>query len=203
LLVDPEDPQRLAGVVLTDGTTVAADVIVESVGSHPNVEWLDGNGLDLGNGVLCDNHMRVASRPGVVAVGDVARFPHPAYGGPARRIEHWCVPTDTAKRAATTLIADLEGWSDDSAIFSPLPAFWSDQYDVRLQGYGAPGDADTVRAIEGVLPTNGQTAPEPGTVIGYYRGDALLGVVMVTPTSAQNLHYRAVVDAARADLVSA
>ena len=203
LLADPDDPQRLTGVVLTDGTTVAADLMVESVGSHPNVEWLDGNGLDLGNGVLCDNHMRVVSRPGVVAVGDVARFPHPAYGGPARRIEHWCIPTDTAKRAVTTLIADLDGRPADSATFSPLPAFWSDQYDVRLQGYGSPGDADTVRAIEGALPANGETAPEPGTVIGYYRGDTLLGVVMVTPTSAQNLQYRALVDTARADLVSA
>ena len=61
-----------------------------------------------------------------------------------------------------------------------------------------PATADTVRAIaDGCCPT-GQTAPEPGTATGYHRGDALLGVVMVTPTSGQNLHYRALVDAARA-----
>jgi NADPH-dependent 2,4-dienoyl-CoA reductase/sulfur reductase-like enzyme len=133
----------------------------------------------------------------VVAVGDIARFPDPATGDQPRRIEHWCIPTDTAKRAAKTLIADLAGATPDTTVFSPLPAFWSDQYDTRLQGYGSPADADTIRVLEGALPEDGAAPAEPGTVIGYYCGSSLVGVVMVTPTSAQNLRYRAEIDSAR------
>lgn len=182
----------LGGVTLTDGTVLAADVLIESVGSHPNTECLDGNGLDLADGVLCDNHMRAA--PGVVAVGDVARFPDPTTGGVARRIEHWCIPTDTAKRAARTLLADLRGEPDDADPFVPLPAFWSDQYDVRLQGYGAPGDADSVAVMEGDL--DGAGTPS-GVVVGYHRGEQLVGVVMLSPSPKQNMHHRAEVESAR------
>ncbi len=203
LLADPAEPDRLRGVQLTDGTSIDAEVLVESVGSHPNVEWLEGNGLDLSNGVHCDNHMRVLDQRRVVAVGDVARFPDPTTGDAARRIEHWSIPTDTAKRAAKTLIADLAGYPDDDAAFLPLPSFWSDQYDVRLQGYGSPGDADRSHVLEGTLDPTGSTSPAAGTVVGYYRGDALVGVVMITPTTAQNLHYRGQVDTARAQLQSA
>jgi 3-phenylpropionate/trans-cinnamate dioxygenase ferredoxin reductase component len=195
-----KDPDRLAGVVLTDGTTLVADVLIESVGSHPNTEWLEGNGLDLSNGVLCDNRMRVASRHGIVAVGDVARFPDPSTAGTARRVEHWCIPTDTAKRAAKTLLTDLAGEPEDTDVFCPLPAFWSDQYDLRLQGYGTPGDAETVRVLEGTLGEPGEEHAEAGAVVGYFRGDELIGVVMISPTSTQNLHYRNEIDTARAVL---
>jgi NADPH-dependent 2,4-dienoyl-CoA reductase/sulfur reductase-like enzyme len=186
LLAAPDDRDQLAGVVLTDGTTLAADVLIESVGSHPNTEWLEGNGLDLSNGVLCDNHMRVVPRRAVVAVGDVARFPDPGSLDVARRVEHWCIPTDTAKRAAKTLLADLTGQPEDTEVFCPLPAFWSDQYDLRLQGYGSPGAAETVEVLEGTL----DEPAHPGTVVGYFRADELVGVVMISPTSTQNLHYR-------------
>lgn len=195
-----DDPGRLAGVVLTDGTALRADVLVESVGSHPNTEWLDGNDLDLSDGVVCDNHMRVVSRHGVVAVGDVARFPGPGTHGTARRIEHWCIPTDTAKRAARTLIGDLAGQPDDTDVFCPLPAFWSDQYDLRLQGYGSPGDAEDIRVLEGTPGEPGDEHAQPGTVVGYHRGHELVGVVMISPTSTQNLHYRNVIDTARGAL---
>jgi 3-phenylpropionate/trans-cinnamate dioxygenase ferredoxin reductase component len=194
LIAAANDRERLVGVLLTDGTTLAAEVLIESVGSHPNVEWLNGNGLDLSDGVLCDNHMRVSAPAPVVTVGDVARFPDPASGDAARRIEHWCIPTDTAKRAAKTLLTDLRGEPDDTDVFSPLASFWSDQFELRLQGYGAPGDADTVRLFEGDL-----DAPA-GAVMGYYRGDRLVGIVMVSPTPFQNMHYRSELESERATL---
>jgi 3-phenylpropionate/trans-cinnamate dioxygenase ferredoxin reductase component len=198
LLGRREAPDRLTGVLLTDGSALYADVLIESVGSHPNVEWLTGNGLDLTDGVLCDNHMRVAASAPVVAVGDVARFPDPV-SGVARRIEHWCIPTETAKRAAATLLADLRGEPDDQSVFSPLPSFWSDQYTLRLQGFGSPGDADSVRVLEGSADyINGDPAELAGTAMGYYRSDRLVGVVMVSPTPLQNRNYRAAVESARA-----
>ncbi|MDV6283637.1 NAD(P)/FAD-dependent oxidoreductase [Rhodococcus jostii] len=200
-----DDPSRLSAVILTDGTRLGADVLIESVGSHPNVEWLDGNDLDLSNGVLCDNHMRVESRPDVVAVGDIARFPDPATGNIPRRIEHWCIPTDTAKRAAATLIAHLSDEPGPDAPFSPLPSFWSDQFGLRLQGYGSPGDADHISVLEGDLaaPVDQDPSALDGTVVGYYQGSRLVGVVMLSPSPVTARKYREAVETSRTTVLTA
>lgn len=153
------------GVSLAGGGDVRADVIVEAVGSAPCVEWLDGNGLDLTDGVLCDEALRVEGRPDVVAVGDVARFPNPRYDDVPRRVEHWSIPTDTAKRAARGLLGI------DAPAFAPLPSFWSDQYDMRLQSFGAPALGDDIRVLEGDL--GGEAA------VGYHLDGRLVGVVML------------------------
>ncbi|MFD1660436.1 gamma-glutamyl-gamma-aminobutyrate hydrolase family protein [Streptomyces caeni] len=99
---------HVRGVDLDDGTTLGADAVVEAVGSVPNTEWLRGNpGLDLSDGVLCGNALLAAGTHCLVAVGDVARFPNPLFDTTPRRVEHWSVPGDTAKRAAATLTALL------------------------------------------------------------------------------------------------
>lgn len=131
--------ERVRGIVLDDGRELPADTVVEAVGSIPNTEWLADNGLDLGDGVRCDALLRVESRPDVVAVGDVARFANPRYDDVPRRVEHWSIPTDSAKHAARTLAAHLAGVAHDASAFAPLPTFWSDQYEERLQSFGAPG----------------------------------------------------------------
>ncbi|MGC9538953.1 NAD(P)/FAD-dependent oxidoreductase [Streptomyces sp. UG1] len=165
-----EGEERVTGVVLSDGTVLPADVVVECVGSVANTEWLDGNGLDLTDGVLTDEQLRVGGRPEVVAVGDVARFPNARYDGVSRRVEHWSIPTDTAKHAARTLAAHLAGGHADPAPFAPLPTFWSDQHDFRLQSFGAPAlGLDDVRVLDG----------DPGgdVLVGYHADGRLVGVV--------------------------
>lgn len=174
---------RVTGAELSDGTLLDADVVVEAVGSASNTEWLNGNGLDLSDGVLCDNALRIEGRPRVVAVGDVARFPNPRYDGVPRRVEHWSIPTDTAKRAAITLLAGLGLAPDDPAPFTPLPTFWSDQYDLRILSFGAPGlGCDDVRVLEGDL--------DGEVVVGYHRSGDLVGVVLIGFASAL-ARYRA------------
>ncbi|MCD9880083.1 NAD(P)/FAD-dependent oxidoreductase [Streptomyces guryensis] len=161
---------RVTGVVLGDGTVLPADVVVESVGSLANTEWLDGNGLDLADGVRTDEHLRVGGRPDVVAVGDVARFPNARYDGVARRVEHWSIPTDTAKHAAKVLVAHLNGVEAEWEPFAPLPTFWSDQHDFRLQSFGAPAlGADDVRVLDG--------DPAGDVLVGYHHDGRLVGVV--------------------------
>ncbi|MFC5212655.1 NAD(P)/FAD-dependent oxidoreductase [Streptomyces coerulescens] len=169
--------ERVTGVVLSDGRVLPADVVVESVGSLANTEWLDGNGLDLTDGVLTDEQLRVGGRPEVVAVGDVARFPNARYDGASRRVEHWSIPADTAKHAARTLAAHLAGGRADLAPFAPLPTFWSDQHDFRLQSFGAPvlGLGD-VRVLDG--------DPEGDVLVGYHADDRLVGVVALGGHSA-------------------
>ncbi|WP_406176155.1 NAD(P)/FAD-dependent oxidoreductase [Streptomyces sp. NBC_00996] len=165
-----EGEDRVTGVVLSDGTVLPADVVVESVGSVANTEWLDGNGLDLTDGVLTDDRLRVGGLPYVVAVGDVARFPNARYDGVPRRVEHWSIPTDSAKHAAKSLVAHLVGAEAGLAPFAPLPTFWSDQHEFRLQSFGAPVlGRDDVRVLDG--------DPDGDVLVGYHAGGRLVGVV--------------------------
>ncbi|WP_460073182.1 NAD(P)/FAD-dependent oxidoreductase [Streptomyces sp. YKOK-I1] len=181
-----EGDDRVTGVVLSDGTVLPADVVVESVGSLANTEWLEGNGLDLTDGVLTCERLRVGGRPEVVAVGDVARFPNARYDGVPRRVEHWCIPTDTAKHAAKSLVAHLTDAEDEWAPFAPLPTFWSDQHEFRLQSFGAPvlGKED-IRVLDG--------DPDGDVLVGYHTGGRLVGVVALGGPSAVSAaaRYRA------------
>ena len=108
----------------------------------------------------------------MVAVGDVARFPNPLFDDVPRRVEHWSMPTDTARRAAATLHAKLEGDPIDPNSFRPLPYFWSDQGDLRLQSFGSPGLADDVVIAEGDL-----DELDKGLLATYHRGGRLVGSV--------------------------
>jgi NADPH-dependent 2,4-dienoyl-CoA reductase/sulfur reductase-like enzyme len=165
----------VAGVELTDGRTLPADLTVEAISSHCNTEWLAGTGLDVADGVLCDGLLRACRADGtpvdgVHVVGDLARFPNPLFDDVPRRVEHWNIPTETARRAGPALAGWLRGDGyDASSRFAPLPSFWSDQYDIRLQSYGLPGLADDITVLEGDL--RGEV------VVGYRRGDQLVGVV--------------------------
>lgn len=176
---------HVTGVRLSDGRTVAADVVVESVGSICNTEWLDGNGLDLADGVRTDNDLRAAGAAGVVAVGDVARFPNPLFDDVPRRVEHWSMPTDTAKRAAVTLVAALAGGDAATEPFAPVPSFWSDQLDLRLQSFGSPGLADEVRLDEG-----DPDRPADGLLATYRRGGDHVGSLAVNLPPARQRELR-------------
>jgi NADPH-dependent 2,4-dienoyl-CoA reductase/sulfur reductase-like enzyme len=155
------------GVVLDTGDVVFCDVLVEAIGSYPNTEWLEGNDLDLTNGVLTDNDMRAVKTngeawPNVFAIGDVARFANPLFDETPRRVEHWNIPTDTAKRVAQVFTDHAEG------SFAPIPSFWSDQYDMHILAYGLLALADEVKLIAGEL--------EGECVFGYYREGKMVGV---------------------------
>ncbi|MBP2327676.1 NADPH-dependent 2,4-dienoyl-CoA reductase/sulfur reductase-like enzyme [Kibdelosporangium banguiense] len=181
-----EGTDRVTAVALSDGSTLPADVVVEAVGSIASTEWLQGNGLDLSDGVLCDDRMRVVGLRNVVAVGDIARYPNARYDGIPRRVEHWSTPGDTAKRAAKSLVAELAEAPHDDAVFAPLPSFWSDQYEYRLQSFGVPvlGTGDH-RVLDGDVCGD--------VVVGYHAGDRLVGVVALGGPKATSsaARYRA------------
>ena len=168
------DPGRVGAVVLADGTRLPADVVVEALGCVPNTDWLASTDVDISDGVLTDGHLRAltvdgAPRPDVVAVGDVARFPNALFDDVPRRVEHWSIPTDTAKRAAPALAAGLAGAEVDPLPFAPMPSFWTDQYGLRVQSFGALGIADSVTVLEGDL--------DDEFVAGYERDGVLVGVL--------------------------
>lgn len=167
---------RVRSVSLSDGTELPADIVIEAVGSVANTEWLRGNELDLSDGLLTDSSMQVhtALAP-LVAVGDLARHPNGHFGGVPRRIEHWNIPTETAKRAGPTLAALLRGEEPDRSPFLAMPAFWSDQYEFTLQSFGMPGIADRVEVVSG-------TVDEP-CIVEYSDASGIVGVVGVDRTA--------------------
>ncbi|WP_458098238.1 NAD(P)/FAD-dependent oxidoreductase [Roseomonas sp. WA12] len=117
---------RVAGVRLTDGAFCPADLVLLAIGSVPSTDWLRDSGLRLDPGVECDEFCEAA--PGVVAAGDVASWWHPGFRR-RLRVEHRMNATEQGAAAARTLLGIRQP-------FKPIPFFWTDQFDVKLQGYG-------------------------------------------------------------------
>ncbi|MFM7145394.1 MAG: NAD(P)/FAD-dependent oxidoreductase [Actinomycetales bacterium] len=168
--------EQVASVSLSDGTELPTDLLVEAVGSVTNVEWLDGNGLDLSDGVLVDSRMRALGTDAlVVAAGDVARYPNALFGRVARRIEHWNMPTETGRRAGATLAALLAGETPSTEPFTAMPSFWSDQYDHTIQSFGMPGLATEIVVSSGT--------PDEPCIAEYHNDTGLIGVVGIDRTA--------------------
>ena len=159
-----EGGDRVEGVRLSDGSRIAADVVVVGIGVTPNTDWLAGSGVDVDDGVVCDASL-AASVPGVVAAGDVARWPHPLFGESVR-VEHWTNAVEQADAAAARL---LDG-PDGAAPFASVPFVWSDQYDRKIQSAGRFGPDDDVHFCHG-------TPDERRFVALFGRGGVLVGAL--------------------------
>ena len=133
---------RVEQVVLSDGTRLDADVVVVGVGVIPNTEWLEGSGLEIADGVVCDETCLAA--PGVTAAGDVARWPNRLFGE-SMRVEHW----DNAIAQGTAAAGRLLAGDGGGEPFAPVPWFWSDQYDRKIQLAGRSGPDDEVVVVTG------------------------------------------------------
>lgn len=130
---------RVSGIQLEDGSFIDSDVVVVGIGVVPNTEWLEGSGLALDNGVLADEHCSV--HPGIFAAGDVARWPHPRYGGATTRVEQWDNAVDQGGYVGRSMNAWLEAADKSQPLqepYAPTPWFWSDQYDRKIQLAGIP-----------------------------------------------------------------
>ncbi|MGQ4434432.1 MULTISPECIES: NAD(P)/FAD-dependent oxidoreductase [unclassified Streptomyces] len=146
---------RVDAVLLEDGRTVPADTVVVGVGARPCVEWLEGSGVELDNGVKCGADGRT-SLAGVVAVGDCANWYDPQAGS-HRRVEHWT----GARERPEVAVGALLSWGAVSAGAPRPPYFWSDQYGVKIQFAGHSAGADSVTVEEG--------APGDRSFLAVYR----------------------------------
>jgi 3-phenylpropionate/trans-cinnamate dioxygenase ferredoxin reductase component len=148
------------GLLLADGTRLAADVVLEAIGGVPETGWLAGSGLPLDDGVVCDASGRAAD--GIYAAGDVASWD-------GHRGEHWTNAGEQADRVAAAILGQ-----------EPPPAglvyWWSDQYDIKLQGLGSPAPDDTVHLIA--------WGPKQRTVALYARDGRLTGAVGFSAAAA-------------------
>ena len=136
--------QRIERVTLSDGSSVEADLVVVGIGAAPETGWLEGSGLRLDDGVVCDAFC--AAAPGVFAAGDVARWHNPLFGE-EMRVEHW----SNAAEQGSYVAERLAGTDLGAQPFAPVPFFWSDQYGVKIQFAGRMRPDDEVRLVAGSL----------------------------------------------------
>src|SRR6201996_2058096 len=131
---------------LSDGSTLDVDVVVTSLGSIRNVEWLDGCGLAAGfwggggapgcrafdiNGVVTTN---------VFVAGDIARAPHVLYDYQFLVMEHWDNAVLGARVAAHNMVCEeVDRWAH-----LLIPQFWSAQFGVNIQSVGVPSFGDEI-----------------------------------------------------------
>lgn len=125
-------------VVLDDGSRVPAGAVVVGIGARPATAWLAGSGIELGvqGDVVADERLRT-SVPDVYAVGDCASFPSGRYGA-RLLVHHW----DNALQGPRTVAANILG--ESSAIYDPVPYFWSEQFGRFVQYAGHHAAADTL-----------------------------------------------------------
>ena len=159
---------RVEQVVLSDGSIVDADLVVVGVGATPATDWLEGSGLTLDNGVVCDATLWTGA-DGVYAAGDVARWHNPLFDR-AMRLEHW---TSAAEQAAVAIRNALDPVA--AKPYQTVPYFWSDWYGSRIQFVGVP-QADEVRVVDGDA-TGGRC------VALYREGDRLTGALTINGQS--------------------
>ena len=168
---------KLKTIRLNNNQRIDCDLLIIAVGSSANTEWLQSSAIDISDGVLTNGAMQALDTLGnvvddVYAVGDVARFPNPIFDDVPRRVEHWNIPTESAKRVSKVITAKANHSPNYSEIlaepFAPIPSFWSDQFDMNLLGYGNLDIADEIKLLEGQI--------QGDFIFGYFRREKLVGV---------------------------
>ena len=133
-----EGEGRVTQVRLADGATLRADLVLMAVGARPNDDLASAAGLACQDGVVVDEHARTADAA-IYAAGDCTRFPSRRYGR-ALRLE--CVQNaiDQAKAVAAAILGKPQH-------YDPVPWFWSDQYELKLQMAGLSDGYDDARTV--------------------------------------------------------
>ncbi|NGY64750.1 FAD-dependent oxidoreductase [Lentzea sp. NEAU-D13] len=167
------------GVLLETGEVLPADLVVVAFGSAPATDWLQNSGLVLGNGIVCDSRCRAAD--GIWAVGDVARWHHETLGRLVR-LENRTNATEQAIAVAGNVLG-----ADQP--YTPVPYFWTDQFDAKIHVHGFVGPGMSV--VEGSL-------SERRFVAHYHREGELVGVVGWNMPKQARQHRQSITPSCRA-----
>ena len=164
----------VTGVRISDATgesVVPADVVLVGIGVAPATQWLDGSGLTVNDGVVCDAHLQAA--PGVFAAGDVARWINGLYSDleSTMRVEHWTTAAEQGAHAARNALAHIN--NTPLTPYSAVPFFWSDQFTSRIQFLGRSTAAEEIRVVAG-------SVDEGKFAAAYMRAGRLVGVLGVS-----------------------
>ncbi|HVT22610.1 MAG TPA: FAD-dependent oxidoreductase [Mycobacteriales bacterium] len=174
--LDGDGEGAVRAVRLADGTTIAAELVVVGIGVTPNVGWLAGSGLHIGDGVECDATL-CTGVAGIYAAGDIARWHNPTFDA-MMRLEHWTIAAEQGGVAGRNAV-DPAG----ATAFETVPYFWSDWYGKRIQMVGVAAGADEIVPVAGDVDGD-------SFVVLYRRGERLLGALALEARS-QVMKYRA------------
>ena len=159
---------RIRGVILHTGQRLDADFVVLATGTQPNIEWLQGSGLAVSNGLSCRATLHADRSDMVVGVGDVVHAPHPALDGESVRVEHWASTRHQAKVAATNLLVGPGRGRPQSE----PPVFGTTIHGVPIRAVGFPCEADTSEVVWGSI--------EDGeAIVAMHRRGRLIAAVAV------------------------
>ncbi len=130
-----EGDARVNAVKTSGRQSIPADLVIVGIGIAPNTEIAASAGLEVDNGIVVDTHCRTTD-DNIYAVGDCTSHPNSIY---RRRIRLESV--HNALEQAKTAAANICG---ETAEYSQVPWFWSDQYDLKLQIAGLSEGYDEV-----------------------------------------------------------
>jgi NAD(P)H-nitrite reductase large subunit len=188
-----EHSGAVTGLSLDDGTMLETDLVVAALGIRPDTDWLDGSGLEVEDGLVCDQFLRTG-RPNIYGVGDVVRV-RDTERGTSGRAEHWTNAVEQAEVAAQNALA---GTADQIA-FRPAPYLWSDQHGERIQVIGTTVGFD----VEEVLrhPSNPHRLLSLFGTGGQFSGAAAIGmprpIARLRPRLATPTDFPAALELAR------
>ncbi|MEU6671836.1 FAD-dependent oxidoreductase [Streptomyces sp. NPDC046727] len=152
-MLEGDPAGRVRAVHLSDASVVETDVVVVSLGSLRNTEWLTGSGLGAGpRGIASDAGCRAFDFRGIVTddvfvAGDVARSPHPLFGYQFLSLEHWGNAVAQGRTAAHNMICPPA----DRRPHIWMPAFWSSQFGVNIKSVGVPPMGEQLMITQGSL----------------------------------------------------
>jgi 3-phenylpropionate/trans-cinnamate dioxygenase ferredoxin reductase subunit len=167
----------VSGVRLADGTVIAADVVLLAIGSQANDDLGRSAGLPCRDGILVDELARTPA-PGVYAIGDCTRFPSGRFGRQLR-LESVQNAIDQAKTAALAILGTPRP-------YDPVPWFWSDQYEIKLQMAGLSDGYDSSEVV-------GEPAT-PRFSVEYRANGSLIAVDAVNDARAHMMARRRIAE---------
>jgi NADPH-dependent 2,4-dienoyl-CoA reductase/sulfur reductase-like enzyme len=171
------------GVRLETGEVLPADLVVVAFGSAPATEWLRDSGLHLDNGIVCDSRCRAAE--GIYAAGDVARWHHETLGTLVR-LENRTNATEQGIAVAANLLGADEP-------YTPVPYFWTDQFDAKIHVHGFVGP--DVSVVEGDV-------AERRFVTRYHRDGEVVGVLGWNMPKQARQHRQSITPSCRATVAA-
>ncbi len=175
----PGSLRRVTGVELADGTVLGADVVVVGIGVTPADEWLVSSGLEVRDGVVAGPTLHASDD--VVVAGDLCRYFDEGLGREVR-VEHWTNAAEQGMHAGKSLVAGVA----EAEPYRPVPYFWSDQYELKIQMLGIPSPDDDVAVVDGSL--------EDGRFVAVYGRDSRLTAALGFGRPRQLMGFRALLE---------